>query len=58
MGCPAVPPLSRASEERGFGPRAVELPGVAPFIGYLGLSFPSFAVAAQPRPRGPTGPTR
>jgi RimJ/RimL family protein N-acetyltransferase len=28
--------------ERGFGPWAVEVPGVAPFIGYVGLLVPTF----------------
>jgi len=31
-----------AFAERGFGPWAVEVPGVAPFIGYVGLMAPTF----------------
>jgi RimJ/RimL family protein N-acetyltransferase len=34
--------------EHGFGPWAVELPGVAPFIGFAGLAVPRFAAAFTP----------
>jgi len=33
---------------RGFGQWAVELPGVAPFIGFIGLSVPSFEAHFMP----------
>ncbi len=35
-------------EERGFGLWAVEIPGVAPFAGYVGLSTPAFETAFTP----------
>jgi RimJ/RimL family protein N-acetyltransferase len=39
----AAAALIRAGlEERGFGWWAVEVPGVAPFIGFIGLSVPAF----------------
>jgi RimJ/RimL family protein N-acetyltransferase len=34
--------------ERGFGLWAVEAPGVAPFVGYVGLSVPGFHAAFTP----------
>jgi RimJ/RimL family protein N-acetyltransferase len=34
--------------ERGFGLWAVEIPGVAPFIGFVGLSVPSFEAHFTP----------
>lgn len=34
--------------ERGFGLWAVEVPGVAPFIGFIGLSTPRFAAHFTP----------
>ena len=34
--------------ERGFGLWAVEVPGVAPFIGYVGLSAPTFEARFTP----------
>jgi len=34
--------------ERGFGPWAVEVPGVAPFIGYVGLLAPTFEACFTP----------
>ena len=44
--------LARASEAhfaaRGFGPWAVEVPGVAPFIGFVGLVVPAFAAHFTP----------
>jgi len=35
-------------EQRGFGWWAVEVPGQAPFIGFIGLSVPSFAAHFMP----------
>jgi ribosomal-protein-alanine N-acetyltransferase len=35
-------------EARGFGHYAVELPGVAPFIGFVGLSVPAFTAPFTP----------
>jgi len=35
-------------EDRGFGLWAVELPGEAPFIGFVGLMTPSFEAAFTP----------
>jgi RimJ/RimL family protein N-acetyltransferase len=35
-------------DERGFGPWAVELPGDAPFIGFVGLMAPSFEAHFTP----------
>lgn len=40
--------IERHFKDRGFGQWAVELPGVAPFIGYVGLSVPSFAAHFMP----------
>lgn len=44
--------LARASEAhfaaRGFGPWAVEVPGVAPFIGFVGLVVPAFEAHFTP----------
>ena len=37
-----------AFAERGFGPWAVEVPGVAPFIGYVGLLAPTFEAPITP----------
>jgi RimJ/RimL family protein N-acetyltransferase len=34
--------------ERGFGLWAVEVPGVAPFVGYVGLDVPSFEADFTP----------
>lgn len=34
--------------EHGFGPWALELPGVAPFIGFVGLAVPRFAAHFTP----------
>ncbi|MGE0594632.1 MAG: GNAT family N-acetyltransferase [Vicinamibacterales bacterium] len=35
-------------QERGFGLWAVEAPGVAPFVGFIGLSVPSFDTPFTP----------
>jgi RimJ/RimL family protein N-acetyltransferase len=35
-------------EQHGFGLWAVELPGVAPFVGFIGLSVPSFETHFTP----------
>jgi RimJ/RimL family protein N-acetyltransferase len=35
-------------ERHGFGPWAVEVPGVAPFIGYVGLAAPRFDAPFTP----------
>jgi RimJ/RimL family protein N-acetyltransferase len=44
--------LARRSEQHfathGFGPWAVELPGVAPFIGFVGLVVPAFEAHFTP----------
>jgi RimJ/RimL family protein N-acetyltransferase len=44
--------LARASEQHfathGFGPWAVEIPGVAPFIGFVGLDVPAFEAPFTP----------
>jgi ribosomal-protein-alanine N-acetyltransferase len=44
--------LARRSEQHfathGFGPWAVEVPGVAPFIGFVGLSVPAFKAHFTP----------
>jgi RimJ/RimL family protein N-acetyltransferase len=44
--------LARASEQHfvthGFGPWAVEVPGVAPFIGFVGLDVPAFEAHFTP----------
>ena len=37
-----------AFAERGYGPWAVEVPGVAPFIGYVGLLAPTFEARFTP----------
>lgn len=37
-----------AFAERGFGPWAVEVPGVAPFVGYVGLLAPTFEARFTP----------
>jgi RimJ/RimL family protein N-acetyltransferase len=37
-----------AFAERGFGPWAVEVAGVAPFIGYVGLKAPTFEARFTP----------
>ena len=37
-----------AFAHRGFGPWAVEVPGVAPFIGYVGLLAPTFEARFTP----------
>src|SRR3546814_214136 len=37
-----------AMAERGFGWWAAEVPGVAPFIGFIGLSVPTFEAAFTP----------
>jgi RimJ/RimL family protein N-acetyltransferase len=34
--------------EHGFGAWAVEIPGVTPFVGFIGLSIPSFEAAFTP----------
>lgn len=34
--------------QEGFGPWAVEIPGVAPFAGFIGLSVPRFRAAFTP----------
>jgi RimJ/RimL family protein N-acetyltransferase len=40
--------IARSFAEHGLGLWAVEAPGVAPFIGYTGLSVPSFDAPFQP----------
>ena len=40
--------IAAAFEERGFGLWAVEAPGVAPFLGFVGLSVPRFEAAFTP----------
>jgi RimJ/RimL family protein N-acetyltransferase len=40
--------IRRAFEVRGFGLWAVELPGQAPFIGYVGLTVPRFEAHFTP----------
>jgi RimJ/RimL family protein N-acetyltransferase len=40
--------IRRHWAERGFGLWAVEVPGVAPFIGFVGLSVPPFEAAFTP----------
>lgn len=40
--------IARHFAEHGFGLWAVELPGSAPFIGYVGLSIPSFQARFTP----------
>jgi RimJ/RimL family protein N-acetyltransferase len=34
--------------DRGFGPHAIEVPGVAPFVGFVGLHVPSFEASFTP----------
>ena len=40
--------IERGFEERGFGLWAVEIPGVAPFIGFVGLAVPRFQLSFTP----------
>ena len=40
--------ISEQFERRGFGLWAVEVPGVAPFIGFVGLSVPRFSAHFTP----------
>jgi RimJ/RimL family protein N-acetyltransferase len=40
--------MAAALAERGFGWWAAEVPGVAPFIGFIGLSVPSFGAHFLP----------
>jgi len=40
--------IEEAFEERGFGLWAVEIPGVTPFAGFIGLSIPRFAAPFTP----------
>ena len=40
--------LAAHFDERGFGMWAVEAPGVAPFLGFVGLSVPRFQAAFTP----------
>ncbi len=40
--------IERHFEERGFGLWAVELPAVAPFIGFVGLQVPRFSAHFTP----------
>jgi len=40
--------IEKQFEERGFGLWAVEAPGVAPFVGFVGLSVPSFEAHFMP----------
>jgi RimJ/RimL family protein N-acetyltransferase len=40
--------MRTAFAQRGFGWWAVEVPGKAPFIGFIGLSVPSFAAHFMP----------
>lgn len=40
--------IKRHFAEHGFGPWAVEVPGVAPFIGYAGLMTPNFEAHFTP----------
>jgi RimJ/RimL family protein N-acetyltransferase len=39
---------ARHFERHGFGPWAVEVPGVAPFIGFVGLDVPGFEAHFTP----------
>ena len=41
-------PLRAAFRAHGFGPWAVEVPGVAPFIGFVGLVVPAFDAHFMP----------
>jgi RimJ/RimL family protein N-acetyltransferase len=38
----------RARRASGLGPWAVEVPGVAPFVGFVGLQRPAFEAPCQP----------
>jgi RimJ/RimL family protein N-acetyltransferase len=40
--------IRAAMEKNGFGFWAVEVPGVADFVGFIGLSIPSFAAPFMP----------
>src|SRR3546814_11694769 len=40
--------IRTAMSERGFGWWAAEVPGVAPFIGFIGLSVPDFGAHSLP----------
>ncbi len=40
--------IRRHFDERGFGLWAVEVPGVAPFVGFVGLSVPTFEAHFTP----------
>src|SRR3546814_14233754 len=40
--------IRTAMSERGFGWLAAEVPGVAPFIGFIGLSVPDFGAHFLP----------
>jgi RimJ/RimL family protein N-acetyltransferase len=40
--------MEAAFDERGFGLWAVEVPGVAPCIGFIGLSIPRFSAPFMP----------
>jgi RimJ/RimL family protein N-acetyltransferase len=40
--------VAAAFEQHGFGPWAVEVPDVAPFIGFVGLSVPRFTAHFTP----------
>src|SRR5207248_6819978 len=40
--------ITRHINERGFGLWAVEVPGVSPFIGFVGLSTPTFEAPFMP----------
>jgi RimJ/RimL family protein N-acetyltransferase len=40
--------IERQFEERGYGPWAIEIPGVAPFIGYVGLMYQTFPAHFTP----------
>jgi RimJ/RimL family protein N-acetyltransferase len=40
--------IERGFEDHGFGLWAVEIPGVAPFAGYVGLAVPAFDAAFTP----------
>jgi RimJ/RimL family protein N-acetyltransferase len=40
--------IGRQFDEHGYGPWALEIPGEAPFIGFVGLSVPSFEAPFMP----------
>jgi len=42
--------IERQFEERGYGPWAVEVPGEAPFIGFVGLLYHVFPAHFTPAP--------